>query len=502
MRGRFVSLVAVAMVVLTMSLPLLCVSSSNGLTVSIESPKKGSFYFNDEKIFSLPLDLIVIVGKITVKISCSQDVEKVKFIVDGTTMYIDYERPFEWVWDSTVYGFHSLEVKAFDRECNEAVDEVKVLIFNYEREGKWPLTDSNIYITDIPTVRDLIPIGTVHMETSDHILKNLPDPKWGLQCFIFVGWGFTEDKKHYITFQGRVPIVGWMAHRFCLDGNWYILPPTKAPMYLDDEKRMFKYPTVYTEGDTFTWISYDETNRTWIFGIDVPSRDVHVKIVGKAQGIPFWMGKPEGPYIIHGVSCTKRDFDVWGGFWDVGYCDIYLTTPSMNATFHGNFLFDRAYHRTYFTKGGLNRGALAYFSCMYIHGESDIKFDLMLSHSLNPSPLKNPAPMQHQARINFLDENKSYPFEEFSLRDDGNLQPSKFYLDGKFKDGEIHLNGTAVGYWPPEWGISKGLWWDKNGEHTWGRAFVVWNGTITLNGRTIAVKNAIGLGEFTRYKES
>jgi len=374
---------------------------------------------------------------------------------------------------------------------NIVTDELNVLIFS------WPLTENNCWITDIPTVKDFIPIGIVHMETQNHILKNLPDPRWGLQCFIFVGEGKTKDGEHELIFQGRVPIEGSMRHRIYLDGQWYLLPATKAPMYFDNEKRMFSYPTVYTLGDTFTAISYDEQGRKWIFQIEVPSKDISIEIIGKARGIPFWMGKAEGPYIIHGVTCKKPDIDIWGGFWDVGTCVINLTTSNKNYTFYGNFLFDRAYHRAYYTHTARNRGGLANFTCMHIHNED---FDLMFSHSINPSPLKTPVPFQHQARLNFPSRGESFPLEDFEFSDNGSLQPNKFYFTGIYEGGEVNLSGTVYEFWPEKWGIVKGTWWDPDGKHTWGRAFIKWNGTITLHGNIIEINDALGVGEFTRFE--
>ena len=48
--------------------------------------------------------------------------------------------------------------------------------------------------------------------------------------------------------------------------------------------------------------------------------------------------------------------------------------------------------------------------------------------------------------------------------------------------------------------MGTGAWWDKNGKHTWGRAFIKWNGTITLHGETINIDDALGVGEFTRFE--
>ncbi|RKX69132.1 hypothetical protein DRP53_09110 [candidate division WOR-3 bacterium] len=45
----------------------------------------------------------------------------------------------------------------------------------------WPLTESNSWIRDIPTVHDFMPLGTVVVETTNHmIIFNPEDPQWRL----------------------------------------------------------------------------------------------------------------------------------------------------------------------------------------------------------------------------------------------------------------------------------------------------------------------------------
>ena len=472
-------------------------SIENSPSINIDKPKEGYLYITDEEAASTIFGNTVIIDRITVKVNIESEngISKVKFYVDDVVKSIDYDEPFEWVWDATIFGRHELKVKAYDDDGNNATDEMNVMIFNHRKNQPWPLTESNSRIRDIPTVHDFIPIGTVHMETKDHILKNLPDRKWGLQCFIFAGEGETEDGKHKLIVQARVPIEGGMRHRIYLDSQWYLLPATKAPMYFDDEKRIFPYPTVYTLGETPTSLSYDEQGRRWILKIENPEHGIVLEIEGKARGIPFWMGKPEGPYIIHGVSWSRRDVDTWGGFWDLGTFEANLTIPGGSATFYGNFLFDRAYHRSYYWPGG--GSSIADFSCMHLHNE---EFDLAFSHAINPSPIKTPVSFQHQARLNFPDRGEDFTFDNFEYSDNGGLQPSEFHISGTYEAGEVDLIGVAYNFWPENWGLGTGAWWDKNGKHTWGRAFIEWNGTITLHGETINIDDALGVGEFTRFE--
>ncbi len=327
---RFLQIIVTLILVILSTTNGLKSETMNPISISIETPRGGYLYIQDTEISSIPIGTTVILGKITVKVEYSGEVSKVKFYVDGVAKGVDYDPSFEWIWDETIQGLHKLSVKAYDDMGNNATDEIQVIIFNYEKPQRWSLTETNSWIDDTPSVREFIPIGIVHMETKNHILVNLPDSKWGLQCFIFVGEGETKDGKHKLMFQCRAPITGFMQQRIYLDDKWYYLPPTKAPMCLDDEKRIYPYPTVYTLGDTISSISYDEKNRRWIFQVKVPSKGINIEILGQAQGVPFWMGKPEGPYIIHGVSCKKTRYRYLGwilGCWNMHHKPLYTAIP-------------------------------------------------------------------------------------------------------------------------------------------------------------------------------
>ena len=94
----------------------------------------------------------------------------------------------------------------------------------------------------------------------------------------------------------------------------------------------------------------------------------------------------------------------------------------------------------------------------------------------------------------------SFRFDNYTLEDNGGLQPSRFYINGSYEGGEVRLIGDVALFYPTKWKIGKGTWWDYNASRTWGRAFINWRGTITLYGETIEVKNATGVFENTRYR--
>ena len=295
-----------------------------------------------------------------------------------------------------------------------------------------------------------------------------------------------------------VPFLGGGEIRVCLDGAWYNIR-LKAPLYYDGQGRMYPYPTVYTEGENRASISYDEAHRRWLFRLESQAKDVTLEVEGRARSVPFWMGKFDGPYIVHGLYHSKEDLDIWGGFWEVGVSTVRLKAPNLETlTFQGPFLFDRAIHRVCLSETSARAGLPLAFTALYIfHPE----FDLMLLHSDNPHPdAFSNFPFQHQGRLNFPSRDEDFVFDGFEYSDEGGLQPGLYRLTGSYAEGQVDLQGEAYEFWPQVWKAHRGTWWDPNGRYTWGRAFIRWHGTITLRGETIEVKNAWGVGEFTRFE--
>ena len=379
----------------------------------------------------------------------------------------------------------------------------------------WQITEEpNTYIVKIPSISDFVPIGVTYELHDDGLLTYTDDPCWKQSCFILVAIGWTEDGKHTLMYQGRLPFTseGSFRPRICIDGNYLTnVPVFGGGMYYSPNGILgCPYPTVYVRGSRgyIETLSYDVENQRWIHIIkhEVDERKPKLEFVGKALGLPFWMGPMEGPYIVHGAYSKVKDIDIWGGFWVSGTFKANITlSGGQRLSFRGFFLFDRAIHRIYYgasaSKAGTIRGptgGVLAFSCMVIFHND---FIIMISHSDNPTPADFPK-FQHQGRINFISVGESYIFNNFTLTDLGPnpLQPSGFHLQGTFEGGYVDLMGKVYAYWPPKgWGVIKGTWWDLEGRHCWGRAFVKWNGTIKLGDKVINVTNAVGIGEFTRY---
>jgi len=386
----------------------------------------------------------------------------------------------------------------------------------------WPITEKpNTYITKHPSVEDFIPIGVTYELDSNGLLRYTSDPAWKQSCFILVAIGWTKDGNHTLFYQGRLPFTseGGFRPRICIDGEYLQnLPIFKGGMYYRPNgvpEEGLPYPTVYVRSPSgyVEGLSYDVEGGRWIHIIRPPSgvskeKSLKLYLVGKALGVPFWMGPMEGPYIVHGAYSKVKDIDIWGGFWVSGTFEANLTAPGKGTyTFYGHFIFDRAIHRIYYRGSasgtgpmrGPTGGVLA-FSCIIIFHED---FYIMIAHSDNPTPADFPK-FQHQGRINFPHRNASFTFNEFTLESLGNpLQPDGFKLYGPFENGYVNLTGHVVAYWPPKgWYVITGTWWDPQAKHDWGRAFISWEGTIKLGDETINVSNAMSVGEFTRVVSS
>mgnify|MGYP001129420009 CR=1 FL=1 len=86
----------------------------------------GGIYILDREIIALPVDFAIILGKITLvaevfdELTC---VDRVEFFVDNHRYVIDEEYPYEWTWDETNIGRHTLHIVAYDEVGNHDYDE-------------------------------------------------------------------------------------------------------------------------------------------------------------------------------------------------------------------------------------------------------------------------------------------------------------------------------------------------------------------------------------------
>ncbi len=94
--------------------------------VNIIKPKNG-FYINDNKIFSIPFHISIIIGNITIEVEALDDdsgIASVDFIIDGEILKTCYNPPYTYKWINTSFGLHQLVVIAYDKNGNDMEDTV------------------------------------------------------------------------------------------------------------------------------------------------------------------------------------------------------------------------------------------------------------------------------------------------------------------------------------------------------------------------------------------
>ncbi|MDD5779307.1 MAG: Ig-like domain-containing protein, partial [Candidatus Thermoplasmatota archaeon] len=103
-------------------------------SLSLQKPTPGTLYMFDREVMPLLLrDKAVIVGAITVIVEASDamsGVRNVEFMVDGGSKFVDSSTPYEWEWDETAFGAHTLTVVVTDRAGNTARETVEVKVYN------------------------------------------------------------------------------------------------------------------------------------------------------------------------------------------------------------------------------------------------------------------------------------------------------------------------------------------------------------------------------------
>ncbi|MFO8133663.1 MAG: M20/M25/M40 family metallo-hydrolase [Thermoplasmatota archaeon] len=102
-------------------------------TLTFEHPRRGTLYVQDAAAASLPFDMTVIVGSITLEVSASDNdsaVDRVEFYIDGELLATDTTAPYTHVWDERALLLHRLEARAIDTAGNAREREIRALVFN------------------------------------------------------------------------------------------------------------------------------------------------------------------------------------------------------------------------------------------------------------------------------------------------------------------------------------------------------------------------------------
>jgi hypothetical protein len=102
--------------------------------VSLEKPRRGQLYLWNKEIIPLPIGMTIVLGGIDIEahaLDNDSGVSKVEFYIDEVLRYSDNQAPYAYLWDERALFVHTLEVKAYDNEENEASVDTRLLIFNF-----------------------------------------------------------------------------------------------------------------------------------------------------------------------------------------------------------------------------------------------------------------------------------------------------------------------------------------------------------------------------------
>ncbi len=287
----------------------------------------------------------------------------------------------------------------------------------------------------------------------------------------------------------------------------------REPLFLDDRQMLYDIPTYYSDsaGEYIQSFGYDTTKREYLYRLDAKAdTGISLEITSTPRGTPLWLGKPGGPYTVYGACETKEDIVAWGGYFEVGYFDANVSFNDSTYNFVGGFLFDRAYHRVYFSDSAKGTGAEDGIVPIYSYtGLQQHDVIIMLAQNERPvgCPVEPPVPFLHQGRISFPVTNETYVMDDYlyvdvTYTDSTKLQPITQKVEGSYEAGKVYLEGTFFQSWPAEWWRYPGTYWDNTISFSWGRGYSVWNGYVTRNSDTITIDHAFGGGEFTRCEVS
>ena len=98
--------------------------------ISIEKPKENCLYIANREIMAVGHTIII--GKINIETIAEDEsgIKKIEFYIDNDLKAIDYEMPYEWLWNEIAMGKHEIKVIAYDSTDTIAMKKMEVMIFN------------------------------------------------------------------------------------------------------------------------------------------------------------------------------------------------------------------------------------------------------------------------------------------------------------------------------------------------------------------------------------
>ena len=94
---------------------------------TIEQPKPGYIYLFDKPLFPLGKNALII-GPVTIRLTPDDpdEISHIEFYIDGNLMEIKTSPPFEYFWDESRFGEHTIEIHVYNNDLNMKHDEKSV----------------------------------------------------------------------------------------------------------------------------------------------------------------------------------------------------------------------------------------------------------------------------------------------------------------------------------------------------------------------------------------
>jgi len=106
-------------------------SSKTISSVTITKPHQGYLYIFNKEI--IPIGFTCIIGKITIEVESSEDVDGIDIYIDNELRFSDTSPPYSRVWDDLNFGWHVITAVAKNGNIS---DEVRVFIINRPHQEK------------------------------------------------------------------------------------------------------------------------------------------------------------------------------------------------------------------------------------------------------------------------------------------------------------------------------------------------------------------------------
>lgn len=96
-------------------------------SITILKPMEKTIYLNGREI--IPFLWTIVIGKITIEITCENAVNRVEFYLNNELQHTDYEEPYEWLWNPSSTGIFTLKAIGYGIGFQSS-NQLKILSIN------------------------------------------------------------------------------------------------------------------------------------------------------------------------------------------------------------------------------------------------------------------------------------------------------------------------------------------------------------------------------------